>query len=104
MGSGRFRLIRIDRRERTRAPDAGHKFRFDARGFGPHGLSGGFSAGEKTAQAAQSFVDTLDGSGVGKAEVAGRAEGFSWDYGDLNFVEQELGNFCAGFGEAHYFQ
>ncbi len=105
--TGGFRkigFVGVDRRERMRAPDAGHKFRLDARGFGPHGLSGGFSAREKAAQAAQSFVDALDGSGVRKPEIAGRAEGFSWDDGDLNFIEQELGNFCARFGESDYFQ
>ena len=39
-------------REGTSAPDARHKSRFNARGFGPHGLSGGFSAREKTFQTA----------------------------------------------------
>ena len=98
-GFGKICFFRINGRERTRAPDARHEFGLDACGLGPHDLRGSFSAREETAEAAQTFVDALDGGGVGQAEIAGRAKRFAGYQRDLHFVEQQLGEFRAGFGE-----
>src|ERR1700719_2753266 len=64
-------FVGIDGCKGASAPDAEHKFWLDACGLRPHGLSGGFSAREKTGQTAQPFFVTLDGSGVRKTEIAG---------------------------------
>src|SRR5216684_903623 len=59
----------------------------------------GFSAGEETLDAPQTFFDPLDGGGVGKPQIAGCAESFAWDDSDLHFVQKHLGNFRATLRE-----
>src|SRR5260370_17396994 len=60
---------------------------------------GGFDAAEEVLEAAQPFVNALDGCGVGQAQVAGSAEGIAGNEGDTRVVEEQLGKFGRLFGE-----
>src|SRR6266403_4263700 len=59
----------------------------------------GFSAGEKTLEAPQTFFDALDGRGVGKPQIAGCSESFARNDSDLHFVQKHLGNFRTALRE-----
>src|SRR5947199_10114057 len=60
-------------------------------------LRSGFSAREKTFEAAQSFLDAFDGSSVRKAQIAGRAESFSGHQRYVRLLQQQLGKLGASF-------
>src|SRR6266481_2677239 len=62
----------------------------------------GFSAGEKTLDAPQTFFDALDGGGVGKPQIAGCSESFARNDSDLNFVQKQLGNFRTALRERRF--
>src|SRR5713226_3390443 len=62
----------------------------------------GFSASEKTFDAPQPLLDALDGRGVGKPQIAWRAEGFTRNDSDLHFVQKHLGNFRAALCERRF--
>src|SRR6266700_158759 len=49
--------------------------------------------------AAQSFLDAFDGSGVREAQIAGRPEGFSRYDSYMGLLQQHLRDFRAGFCE-----
>src|SRR5882672_10144830 len=57
----------------------------------------GFSARKKAFETPQAFLDALDGCGVRKPQIAGRAESFARNDSDLNFVQQHLCDFRARF-------
>src|SRR5690349_16462066 len=81
-----------------RSPQSRAEERLDAKWFGPHGLRSGFSAREKTFEAAQAFLDAFDRSGVRKAQIAGRAESFSGHQCNVGLLQQQLGKLGASFG------
>src|SRR6266850_3309692 len=62
----------------------------------------GFSAGKKTLDAPQTFFDALDGRGIGKPQIAGCAESFTWNDSDLHSVQKHLGNFRAALRERRF--
>src|SRR5277367_5634137 len=73
-----------ERGERLRSPqplgeDRFHTKRFRACWPASHALGRGFDAGEEAFEAAEAFVDALDGCGVGEAQITRRAETLARD-------------------------
>src|ERR1700682_2091981 len=52
-------------------------------------LRRGFSPAEESPQATQTFVDTLNGGGVGKPQIARRPKGFAWHDRYVHSLEQQ---------------
>src|SRR6266478_7906249 len=60
---------------------------------------GGLGAAKEVFEAAQAFLDALDGSGVREAQVSRSAEGIAGHKRDARFIEQHLGQIGGVFGE-----
>src|SRR5579864_8959742 len=89
------------RSEGARAPETRTENRLDAYRLRSHGIQGesgsGFDAAEEALEAAQTFVDALDGCGIGQAQVTGSAEGITGNERDPSFVEENLGKLRSVF-------
>src|SRR6266851_4498218 len=62
--------------------------------------SGGrFGAAKEAFEAAQAFLDALDGSRIRQSQISGSAKGVAGDKRDARFVEQQLGQFGGVLGQ-----
>src|SRR5271154_5140679 len=97
-------LLREERSKRSSAPDAMMEDglqtkRFGAWRFRSHESGRGLNSREEAVEAAESFVDALDGCCVREAQIAWRAESVAGDERDTRLIEQDFGEFGGVFRE-----
>src|SRR5580700_8837667 len=97
-------LLREERSKGSSAPDAVMENRLQTKRFGSwrfcsHESGRGLNSREEAVEAAESFVDTLDGGGVREAQVARRAESVARHERDTRLIEQGFGQLGGVFRE-----